>query len=44
MASWMMATCTNFVQHLLPAKKERRLPQLLTQLGKFSALIIDDIG
>jgi DNA replication protein DnaC len=26
------------------AKKELRLPQLLTKLGKFSALIIDDLG
>jgi DNA replication protein DnaC len=39
-----MAPCVKWVQHLLLAKKELRLPQLLTKLGKFSALIIDDLG
>jgi DNA replication protein DnaC len=39
-----MAPCTQWVQHLLLAKKELRLPQLMSKLAKFSALIIDDIG
>jgi DNA replication protein DnaC len=39
-----MAPCVKLVQHLLLAKKELRLPQMLSKLGKFSALIIDDLG
>jgi DNA replication protein DnaC len=39
-----MAPCVKLVQHLLLAKKELRLPQMLSRLGKFSALIIDDLG
>ena len=38
------APCVKLVQHLLLAKRELRLPQLLTKLGRFSALIIDDLG
>ena len=38
------ATCVKLVQHMLLAKREYRLPQLLTKLGRFSALIIDDLG
>ena len=39
-----MAPCVKLVQYLLVAKKELRLPQMLSKLGKFSALIIDDLG
>ena len=39
-----MAPCVKLVQYLLMAKKELRLPQMLSKLGKFSALIIDDLG
>jgi DNA replication protein DnaC len=38
------APCSLLVQHLLLAKKELRLPQLLNKLGRVSALIIDDLG
>lgn len=38
------APCALLVQHLLLAKQELRLPQLLKKLGRFSVLIIDDIG
>lgn len=39
-----LAPCVKLVQYLLLAKKELRLPQFLSKLGKFSALIIDDLG
>jgi DNA replication protein DnaC len=38
------APCAKLVQHLLLAKREFRLPQLLQKLGRVSVLIIDDIG
>jgi DNA replication protein DnaC len=38
------APCAKLVQHLLLAKRELRLPQMLMKLGRFSALIIDDLG
>lgn len=38
------APCVKLVQHLLAAKRDLKLPQLLSKLMKFSALIIDDIG
>jgi DNA replication protein DnaC len=38
------APCVKLVQHLLAAKKALQLPQLLSKLGKFPALIIDDLG
>ena len=38
------APCAKLVQHLLLAKRELRLPQMLKKLGRFSAMIIDDIG
>jgi DNA replication protein DnaC len=39
-----LAPCVKLVQHLLLAKKELRLPQFLSKLGEFSALIIEDLG
>jgi DNA replication protein DnaC len=39
-----MAPCVKLVQYLLLARKELRLPQMLSKLGKFSALIIDDLS
>lgn len=36
--------CEILVQELLLAKRELRLPQVLKQLGRYDALIIDDIG
>ena len=38
------APCAKLVQYLLLAKRELRLPQMLKKLGRFSVLIIDDIG
>jgi YD repeat-containing protein len=38
------APCVKLVQHLLAAKKALQLPQWLSKLGKFPALIIDDLG
>jgi DNA replication protein DnaC len=38
------APCAKLVQHLLAAKRDLRLPQMLSRLMKFSALIIDDLG
>lgn len=40
----LLAPCVKLIQHLLLAKRELRLPQLLTKIGRFSALIIDDLG
>lgn len=39
-----MAPWVKLGQHLLLAKKELRLPQMLSKLGKLSALIIEDLG
>jgi len=36
--------CELLVQDLLAAKRELRLPQMLKQLARYDALIIDDIG
>lgn len=36
--------CEILVQELLLAKRELRLPRVLKQLGRYDALIIDDIG
>jgi len=38
------APCVMLVQQLLLAKRELRLPQLIAKLGRFKALIIDDLG
>ena len=38
------APCAKLVQYLLLTKRELRLPQMLKKLGRFSVLIIDDIG
>jgi len=38
------APCAKLVQHLLLAKRELRLPQMLKKFGRFSAKIVDDIG
>ena len=40
----IFASCAQLVQHLLLAKRELRLPTYLSKLGRFSTLIIDDIG
>jgi DNA replication protein DnaC len=37
-------TCSTIVQELLIAKRDLKLPKILKKLGKFDALIIDDIG
>lgn len=42
--SVVFAPCAQLVQHLLLAKRELRLPSYLAKLGRFSTLIIDDIG
>ena len=39
-----LSTCALFVQKLLVAKRELVLPQVLTKLGKFDGILIDDIG
>lgn len=36
--------CSLLVQNLLIAKRDLKLPQTLNKLGKYDALIIDDIG
>jgi len=36
--------CDLLVQELLVAKRDLRLPQFLKQLGRYEALLIDDIG
>lgn len=36
--------CSLLVQELLVAKRDLKLPQLMKRLGKWDALIIDDIG
>ena len=38
------STCALLLQELLLAKKDLRLPRLLKKLGRFDAIIIDDIG
>ncbi|MBU6237415.1 MAG: IS21-like element helper ATPase IstB [Planctomycetes bacterium] len=38
------APCVKLVQHLLAAKRDLKLPQLLSKIGRFSILIIDDLG
>ena len=38
------STCSLLVQELLLAKQELMLPKILKRLGRFAALIIDDIG
>ena len=42
--SVLFMPCEILVQELLLAKRELRLPQALKQLGRYDALIIDDIG
>ena len=37
-------TCALLVQELLVAKRDLRLPQLLKRLGRYEALLIDDLG
>jgi len=37
-------TCSLLVQELLSAKQDLELPKMLKKLGRFDALIIDDIG
>jgi len=37
-------TCSLLVQELLIAKRDLKLPRLMKRLGKWDALIIDDIG
>jgi len=37
-------TCSILVQELLSAKQDLKLPKMLKKLGRFDALIIDDIG
>ena len=37
-------TCSFLVQELLIAKRDLKLPKLMKKLGKWEALIIDDIG
>jgi DNA replication protein DnaC len=38
------STCSVLVQELLIAKRDLRLPKLLNRLGRFDAIVIDDIG
>lgn len=40
----LFTTCALLVQDLLVAKKELRLKNILKKLGRFKAIIIDDIG
>jgi DNA replication protein DnaC len=40
----LMSTCSLLVQELLVAKRDLKLPRVLKQLGRYEALIIDDIG
>lgn len=40
----LFTTCSIFVQNLLIAKRDLKLPALLKKLSKFDGLVIDDIG
>ena len=40
----LFTSCSLLVQELLVAKRDLKLPRLLKRLGKYEALIIDDIG
>jgi len=40
----LFKSCCHLVQELLNAKKDLRLPQYLKKIGRYDALIIDDIG
>ena len=40
----IFAPCAQLVQHPCFVKRELRLPSYLAKLGRFSTLIIDDIG
>lgn len=40
----MYATCALLVQELLIAKRDLKLEQTLKRLGRYDALIIDDLG
>jgi DNA replication protein DnaC len=40
----LACTCSLFVQQLLVAKRELKLERLLKRLGKFEAILLDDIG
>ena len=40
----LFRSCNIFVQELLYAKRELRLPKVLRSLSRFDAIIIDDIG
>jgi DNA replication protein DnaC len=40
----LMSTCSLLVQELLVAKRDLKLPKVLKHLGRYEALIIDDIG
>jgi DNA replication protein DnaC len=42
--SVLFATCSLLVQDLLAAKRDLRLERALKKLGRFEALIIDDLG
>ena len=42
--SLLFTTCSLFVQQLLIAKRDLRLPKLIKQLESFEGLIIDDLG
>lgn len=42
--SMLFTTCGLLVQQLLIAKRDLRLPKLITQLSSFEGLIIDDLG
>ena len=40
----LFSTCALLVQELLAAKRDLRLAKLLKRLGRFDAIVIDDIG
>ncbi len=40
----LYTVCSNLVQELLIAKRDLKLPQKLKSLGKYEAILIDDIG
>lgn len=40
----LATTCSVLVQELLVAKRDLKLPKVLKRLGKYEALIIDDLG
>ena len=42
--SVLFTTCSLLVQQLLIAKRELRLPKMITKLSRYDALIIDDLG